>query len=379
VLNARGQLQAGPHPIGWQLGLAASTVHAILRRHGASRLNPTPPEPVIRYERARPGELLHIDIKRLGRIQRPHDPQTGRPYGAKGKAGWEYLFVCVDDHSRLAHARFYPAETTANALHFLNDCRRFYRQHGIETEQVLTDNGKCFQRTWKHRCRDAGITPLHTRIRRPQTNGKAERFIQTLLNGWIRPHTYTSNQHRTDALAAYLHFYNHQRRHRALNGLTPLQAVNNLPGTHNQVRFVNLEVVSECSVESAAEDEGEGELGEGEVELGSSFPAGADAAVVVQPGVRAFDRPAFGCLRVAGTPFTTRSFLDDPRFDPAFPQRGTDVLGVVAAVGEQPLGTFAPAAPQPGDRIDHGERVAAVVVVGGTQQDRERGAAAVAD
>lgn len=142
---------------------------------------------------------------------------------------------------------------------------------------------------------------------------------------------------------------------------------------------MNQEVVSECSVESAAEDEGEGELGEGEVELGSSFPAGADAAVVVQPGVRAFDRPAFGCLRVAGTPFTTRSFLDDPRFDPAFPQRGTDVLGVVAAVGEQPLGTFAPAAPQPGDRIDHGERVAAVVVVGGTQQDRERGAAAVAD
>jgi transposase InsO family protein len=240
VLNARRELQAGPHPIGWQLGLAASTVHAILRRHGQSRLNPNPREPVVRYERERPGELLHIDVKRLGRIQRPRDPHTGRPYGAKGRAGWEYLFVCVDDTSRLAHARFYPAETTAAALDFLNDCRRFYHTHGIEIEEVLTDNGKCFQRSWKHSCRESGIKPLHTRIRRPQTNGKAERFIQTLLNGWIRPHTYNNNQHRTDALTTYLDFYNQERRHRALNGLTPHQAVNNLPGTHNQVRALNL-------------------------------------------------------------------------------------------------------------------------------------------
>jgi transposase InsO family protein len=228
----------GPHPIGWQLGLAASTVHAILRRHGQSRLNPTVPEPVIRYQRQRPGELLHIDVKRLGRIQRPRHPTTGRPYGAKGKAGWDYLFVCVDDKTRLAHAHPYPAETTANALHFLTSCRRFYRQHGIEIEEVLTDNGKCFQRTWKQSLLTAGLTPRHTRIRRPQTNGKAERFIQTLLNDWIRPHIYETNQHRTNALTHYLHFYNHSRRHRALNGLTPLQAVNNLPGTHNQVRGV---------------------------------------------------------------------------------------------------------------------------------------------
>jgi transposase InsO family protein len=236
VLNARRELQAGPHPIGWQLGLAASTVHAILRRHGASRLNPTPPEPVIRYERERPGELIHIDVKRLGRIQRPRDPQTGRPYGAKGKAGWEYLFVCVDDNTRLAHCASYPQETTAAALDFLNDCRRFYQTLGIEIQEVLTDNGKCFQRTWKHSCQESGIKPLHTRIRRPQTNGKAERFIQTLLKEWIRPHIYETNQHRADALPEYLDHYNHRRRHRALDGLTPIQAVNNLPGTHNQVR-----------------------------------------------------------------------------------------------------------------------------------------------
>jgi transposase InsO family protein len=240
VLKTRRELRAGPHPIGWELGVPISTVHAILRRHGVSRLNPAVREPVIRYERERPGELIHIDVKRLGRIQRPRDPHTGLPHGTKGKAGWDYLFVCVDDKTRLAHAAFYPAETTANALDFLDRCRRFYRRHGIEIEEVLTDNGKCFQRTWKQRCRQSGITPRHTRIRRPQTNGKAERFIQTLLNGWIRPHTYTTNQHRTDALVHYLDYYNHQRRHRALHGLTPAQTVNNLPGTHNQVRFVNL-------------------------------------------------------------------------------------------------------------------------------------------
>jgi transposase InsO family protein len=235
VLNTRRRLGVGAHPIGWELGLAASTVHAILRRHGQSRLNQQAKEPVVRYERERPGELIHIDVKRLGRIQRPRDPLTGRPRGAKGKAGWDYLFVCIDDKTRLAHCDVYPAETTAAALDFLSNCRRFYRSHNIEIEEVLTDNGKCFQRTWNQTCTAIGITPRHTRIRRPQTNGKAERLIKTLLNEWIRPYTYETNQHRTDALVHYLDHYNHRRRHRALHGLTPSQAVNNLPGTHNQV------------------------------------------------------------------------------------------------------------------------------------------------
>lgn len=246
VLACRRQLRVGPHPIGWELGLAASTVHAILRRHGQSRLNPKPKELVVRYERERPGELVHIDVKRLGRIQRPRDPLSGRPRGAKGKAGWDYLFVCVDDKTRLAHCDIYPAETTAAALDFLHQCRSFYRHHGIEIEEVLTDNGKCFQRTWKETCTAIGITPRHTRIRRPQTNGKAERFIQTLLNEWIRPHIYETNQHRTDALLHYLTYYNNRRRHRALNGLTPSQAVNNLPGTHNQVRITAAVLKAGC-------------------------------------------------------------------------------------------------------------------------------------
>jgi len=140
--------------------------------------------------------------------------------------------LALDDKPRPPPGDISPAETTAAALDFLNECRRFYRSHNIEVEEVLTDNGKCFQRTWKHTCTAIGITPRHTRIRRPQTNGKAERFIQTLLNEWIRPYIYETNQHRTDALLHYLNHYNHQRRHRALDGLTPSQAVNNLPGTH---------------------------------------------------------------------------------------------------------------------------------------------------
>ena len=236
VLAARREQAAGPHPLGWQLGLAASTVHAILARHGCSRLKQRQPEPVVRYEWQRPGELVHIDVKKLGRIKRPRDPLTGQPFGAKGQAGWDYLFVCVDDHTRLAHTSLYRNETTASALDFLSSCQHFYKSHGITIERVLTDNGKCFQRRWENGCRDAAITPKHTRPRRPQTNGKAERFIRTLLEGWLRVHTYRDNQQRATALDSYLDYYNTRRRHRALNGQTPLQRVNNLPGTHNQVR-----------------------------------------------------------------------------------------------------------------------------------------------
>jgi transposase InsO family protein len=224
VLGLRSRRGWGPHPIGWQLGLAPSTVHAILRRHGRSRLQrDRPREPPVRYEHARPGELVHIDIKKLGRIKRPRHPETGLLVGARGRAGWDYLFVCVDDHSRLAHARLYPREDTASALAFLSDCSRFYQRHGITIQRVLTDNGKCFQRRWEHGCQTLAITPKHTRPRRPQTNGKAERFTQTLIRDWLKKDRYTSNDQRTAALHSYLHHYNHQRRHRALNGQTPAQ------------------------------------------------------------------------------------------------------------------------------------------------------------
>jgi transposase InsO family protein len=233
VLRARRELGLGPHPLGWALGLAASTVHAILRRNGCSRLRPRPlREAVVRYERARPGELVHIDVKSLGRIARRRDPSSGRLVGKKGRAGRVFCFVAVDDCSRLAHARLYEAETTAAAAAFLADCRRFYGRYGIELERVLTDNGPCFKRAWERACAELGIRARRTRPHRPQTNGKAERLIRTLGEGWAYSGSYASERERAAALAPYLDYYNRRRPHRALGGQTPLQRVNNVLGTN---------------------------------------------------------------------------------------------------------------------------------------------------
>jgi transposase InsO family protein len=234
VLHARAELRLGPHQLGWALGLAASTVHAILRRHGRSRLRPRlPREAVVRYERERPGELLHVDVKKLGRIVRPGHRVTGdRSKRAKGKAGWLYLFVAIDDATRLGFARLYPDETAASALAFLSACERFYGRHGIQLERVLTDNGTCFKRRWGEGCERLGIAVRKTRPYRPQTNGKAERFIRTLLELWAYAYPYQHERERAAALAPALDSYNRFRRHRALAGLTPLQRVNNLTGTN---------------------------------------------------------------------------------------------------------------------------------------------------
>ena len=221
--------------IGWTLGVAASTVHAVLRRHGRSRLASTQPVgEIVRYERSRPGELVHVDIKKLGRIIRPGHRVTGdRSTQAKGKAGWQYLFVAIDDHSRLGFAAVYPDETSESAIGFLAQLVRFYGRHGIQVERVLTDNGVCFKRRWADACNAHGITVKKTRAYRPQTNGKAERFIRTLLERWAYAYTYTHESERLAALPPTLDFYNRFRPHRALHGLTPLQRVNNLPGTYS--------------------------------------------------------------------------------------------------------------------------------------------------
>ena len=182
MLRARRELRLGPHPLGWALGLAASTVHAILRRHGCSRLKPRlPREPVVRYERERPGELLHVDVKKLGRITRPGHRVTGDRHARSRGAGWQYVFAAIDDATRLGFARIYPDESADSALAFLAACERFYAGHGIRIERVLTDNGTCFKRRWGEGCERLGIAVRKTRPYRPQTNGKVERFIRTLL------------------------------------------------------------------------------------------------------------------------------------------------------------------------------------------------------
>jgi transposase InsO family protein len=234
ILRARAELREGPHVIGWALGVAASTVHAVLRRHGRSRLVVrTPPEQVVRYERSSPGELVHVDIKKLGRIIRPGHRVTGdRSSQAKGKAGWQHVYVAIDDHSRLGFASVHPYETAETALVFLDQLVSFYGAHGIRVERVLTDNGTCFKRRWAEACASRGIAVRKTRAYRPQTNGKAERFIRTLLERWAYAYPYEHESERLAALGPALDFYNRFRPHRALGGLAPLQRVNNLPGTY---------------------------------------------------------------------------------------------------------------------------------------------------
>ena len=221
--------------IGWALGVSASTVHAVLRRHGRSRLVlRSEREQVVRYERSSPGELVHVDIKKLGRIVKPGHRVTGdRSQRVRGIAGWQHLYVAIDDYSRLGFARVYPDETATSALAFLDELVRFYDLHGIQVERVLTDNGTCFKRRWAKACASQGIAVRKTRPYRPQTNGKAERFIRTLLERWAYAYPYRHESQRLAALPSALDFYNRFRPHRALGGLTPLQRVNNLPGTYS--------------------------------------------------------------------------------------------------------------------------------------------------
>ena len=234
VLKARAELRAGPHVIGWAIGIPASTVHVILRRHGCSRL--VPPQPrgeIIRYQRDRPGELVHVDSKKLGRIIQPGHRVTGdRSKRAAGAAGWQHLFVAIDDATRLGYAQLYPDETSASAISFLAACQRFYQQHGIVIERILTDNGTCFKQRWHDACAAQQITVKKTRPYRPQTNGKAERFIRTLLERWAYATPYPTEHHRADALPDTINTYNRNRPHRALGGRTPLQRVNDLSGTN---------------------------------------------------------------------------------------------------------------------------------------------------
>jgi len=234
ILRCRSELREGPHVIGWALGIAASTVHAVLRRHGCSRLVVRAPrEEIVRYERSRPGELVHVDIKKLGRILRPGHRVTGDRSRRVPGAGWQHLFVAIDDHSRLGFARVYPDATAESACAFLEELVRFYADHGITVERVLTDNGTCFKRRWTEACASHGIAVRKTRAYRPQTNGKAERFIRTLLERWAYAYSYEHESERLTALPATLDFYNRFRPHRALGGLAPLQRVNNLPGTYS--------------------------------------------------------------------------------------------------------------------------------------------------
>ena len=226
------------------LGMALSTVQGILTRIGLGKLSRLePPEPPNRYERKRPGELIHIDVKKLGRIG--HKGAGHRATGNRGKgqrsrgAGWEYVHICIDDATRLAYVELLPDEQATSCIGFLKRALRFYRAHGVKVERLMTDNGSAYRSTLHAiACRALKIKHIRTRPYRPRTNGKAERFIRTLLAGWAYGAIYASSVERAAALSGWLDFYNSRRPHGSLGHqapsqrLTALQPGNNLVGSY---------------------------------------------------------------------------------------------------------------------------------------------------
>jgi transposase InsO family protein len=228
------------------LAMPASTVSAVLLRIGlGKRSRLEPPEPANRYERARPGELVHIDVKKLGRIagvgHRISGTRTSQHtrshWAGNQQLGWEYVHVCVDDATRLAYVEVLADEKGTTVSGFLRRACAFYTRHGIHVQRVMTDNGAGY-RSLLHAlaCRRLGLRHLRTRPYRPRTNGKAERFIRTLLGGWPYGAIYGTSHERTAALPGWLDFYNHRRPHGSLNHQPPIRRLqhlmNNAPGSY---------------------------------------------------------------------------------------------------------------------------------------------------
>jgi transposase InsO family protein len=215
----------GPHRIGWVLGLAASTVYAVLRRLGLHRLRRLEPRPeVIRYEWPAPGDLLHLDTKKLGRIE-----GIGKRFGGPKRSrtlGWDFVHVAIDDHSRLAYAEQLPDEHGQTAAAFLERALGFFAAHGIPVLRVMTDNGSPYvSSAFATVLAERRIRHLRTRPYTPRTNGKAEAMVKVLINSWAYARPYESSAERGEALAVFLDFYNHERPHGGLNGTRPIDRV----------------------------------------------------------------------------------------------------------------------------------------------------------
>jgi len=206
-----------------RLGLPRSTVAKHLNVLGMGKLPPLhPPPPVVRYERERPGDLIHIDTKKLGRFQRLGHRIRGDRHQSRG-AGWDYLHVCVDDASRLAYVEIHPDELRYTATRSLIHALRFFSDHGVQVQRVMTDNGNAYRsKPFAKACRWLRLLHKRTRTYTPRTNGKAERFIQTLLRQWAYRHGYPNSGLRNAALPRWLHRYNHLRPHASLGRKPPI-------------------------------------------------------------------------------------------------------------------------------------------------------------
>ena len=232
-IEALRRMRLTGQAIATRLALPRSTIGAVLRKLGLGRLAclDTKP-PIIRYQRDKPGELIHIDTKKLGRIEGVGHRITGNRRDGRGK-GWEALHVAVDDASRLAYTAVLPDETQQSAITFMKDALAFFARHGVTVERVMSDNGSAYR---SHAFRDllagAGLRHVRTRPYTPRTNGKAERFIQTSLREWIYAEPYASSDERTRAMRPWIDGYNTTRAHSALNRQTPWQRLNNLLGNN---------------------------------------------------------------------------------------------------------------------------------------------------
>ena len=210
------------------LKMAVSTVCAVLLREGLNRLSKLDPvEPPNRYVRAVPGDLVHLDIKTLGRFARPGKRALGNGPGRHtNKAGWEAVHVAIDDATRIAYVEVLANQTAVTTIGFLTRAVAWFATLGITVREVMTDNGSAYvSRAWSLTCAEHGLVHLRTRPYRPRTNGKAERFIQTLLREWAYATSYDSSQHRRRALPHWLDYYNHQRPHGSLGHRAPMQTL----------------------------------------------------------------------------------------------------------------------------------------------------------
>jgi transposase InsO family protein len=224
-LRRRRRLTAAQ--IAGQLRMPRSTVAAVLKRRGLERLSRREPRPaVVRYERQRPGELVHLDTKKLGRFRRIGHRITGDRQRRHRRGGWEFAHVCVDDHSRLAYVEVLADERAETCAAFLRRAVRWLRRQGIRTERVLTDNGGGYlSHAFRQTCTELAVNHRRTRPYRPETNGKAERFIQTMLREWAYQRPYRTSNQRAKRLDPWLRYYNRQRPHGALGGLPPIRRI----------------------------------------------------------------------------------------------------------------------------------------------------------
>jgi len=227
--------------IATQADVSRATVGRILTRHGLNRWRDLEPaEPVRRYERERPGEMIHIDIKKLGRFNRVGHRITKDRTGQSNSRGigWEFVHVCIDDHSRLGFADIMPDEKKQSAVDFLEAALAWYRRFDITVERVMTDNGSCYlSRAFRDACKRLALKHIRTKPYTPKTNGKAERFIQSSLREWAYAKAYDNSERRAQELPLWLHHYNWHRPHAGIKGKTPISRsgadVNNLMRLHN--------------------------------------------------------------------------------------------------------------------------------------------------